>query len=381
MPAIALYAALLGEPDELAGLRADALATLGYVANWRAIFSDKSYWDLFAAPSPLEHTWSLSIEEQFYVVWPLIAFGALVLHRGSVRRMLGVTVVLLALSVVAMCVAVRSRTHDRGRTSVPIPARPPFWRARSSRSRWVRIRRSADAPRAFSTPPASGAPRARGRVDEARRADPVSLSGGLLAHRIAALVLIACAVEGNGARSPAALGGPAEVRRYELSYGIYLWHWPIDCVLTLERTHAGPLLLNGLRFATTLVVAVLSYRYFERPIRTRGLPFGKPSWVVPLSFALCAFLVISTTRARPIPPVELPVAVSPPSPQKEGTFPTPFSVGQRVLPPSGELRPGTLRVLVLGDSVAGKMGDCDAIPTGRVPLFRCRAQRGGLQHL
>jgi len=79
MPFIAIYGRFFAAPSELTRLRGDALATLAYVANWRAILSEKSYWDLFAQPSPLEHTWSLSIEEQFYVVWPLAV--ALLLRR------------------------------------------------------------------------------------------------------------------------------------------------------------------------------------------------------------------------------------------------------------------------------------------------------------
>ncbi|RYE90039.1 MAG: acyltransferase, partial [Myxococcales bacterium] len=102
MPAIALHAWLLAAPGELPGLRADALATLGYVANWRAILAHKSYWDLFNAPSPLEHTWSLAIEEQFYVLWPLLVVA--VLRRRSPRFLLGVTLALLTLSVAAMLV-------------------------------------------------------------------------------------------------------------------------------------------------------------------------------------------------------------------------------------------------------------------------------------
>ena len=67
-----MYALVFAQPDELTKLRGDALATIGYVANWRPIFTHQSYFDQFAVPSPLRHTWSLAIEEQWYAVWPLI---------------------------------------------------------------------------------------------------------------------------------------------------------------------------------------------------------------------------------------------------------------------------------------------------------------------
>src|SRR6185295_8229397 len=100
MPAIAFYCWRIAKPDELANLRSEALATLGYVANWRAIFAHKSYWELFSQPSPLEHTWSLAIEEQFYVVWPLVV--AFVLARRKSGSLLVLSLVLSALSMAAM---------------------------------------------------------------------------------------------------------------------------------------------------------------------------------------------------------------------------------------------------------------------------------------
>ena len=96
--ALALYLVLnglFGGPGangliDLPGLRGDAISTLLYVNNWHSIFADQSYFAQFSTPSPLQHTWSLAIEEQFYLVWPLVllllaARGAAQLARGRRR--------------------------------------------------------------------------------------------------------------------------------------------------------------------------------------------------------------------------------------------------------------------------------------------------------
>ncbi len=70
--AVVLVASVVSTPAELATLRGDSLASLFYVANWRDIVTNTSYWGMFQAPSPLRHMWSLAIEEQFYLLWPLV---------------------------------------------------------------------------------------------------------------------------------------------------------------------------------------------------------------------------------------------------------------------------------------------------------------------
>ena len=97
MTAVAAYGALLAPDSTLHRLRWDGLATLAYVANWRFVASHASYFELFSDPSPLTHMWSLGIEEQFYLVWPLVLLGALRLARGRLWPIL-VGVVLAALA-------------------------------------------------------------------------------------------------------------------------------------------------------------------------------------------------------------------------------------------------------------------------------------------
>ena len=350
MPAVALYALVFAQPDELAGLRGDALATLGYVANWRAVFSNKSYWELFAAPSPLEHTWSLAIEEQFYVVWPLLVFGVLVLLRRSSRTLLAVTLVLTGLSVAAMLLLYTPDSTTRAYFGTDTRAAAILVGAALAMimgpepNLGPRARRWLDP---LGVVAMVGLGFAWARLDGQ---DPFLYRAGFWLSELACLVLIACAVA-PGSLVARALSLRPLTYAGSISYGIYLWHWPIDCVLVPERVHVGPVALLALRLGATLAISMASYRWLEQPIRLRGLPFGKPWLVVPASFALAAGVVVLGTRARPVAKVQPPL-----QPVVAGQWPTPYSVDSRTLPPANELPPGTLRILALGDSVSGKLG-------------------------
>jgi peptidoglycan/LPS O-acetylase OafA/YrhL len=69
---VALYSWLFAEPTARGQIRGDAFSTLLYFANWHSVFAHQNYFALFTTPSPLNHTWSLAIEEQFYALWPLL---------------------------------------------------------------------------------------------------------------------------------------------------------------------------------------------------------------------------------------------------------------------------------------------------------------------
>jgi peptidoglycan/LPS O-acetylase OafA/YrhL len=103
---VAAYALVFAEPEEIAGLRADGLATIGYVANWRPVFAGESYFEQFAVPSALRHTWSLAIEEQWYLIWPPLLLSLLCLRR--VRGLL----LIAPLIMVAGSVLLMAGLHD-----------------------------------------------------------------------------------------------------------------------------------------------------------------------------------------------------------------------------------------------------------------------------
>ena len=122
--------------EAVAGLRGDAIAAFFWMANWRFVTTQTDYFTQGATPSPLQHTWSLGVEEQYYFVWPLLLITVAVLLAaaakrrgaratlGSVRMVafLAATTGALASAAVAVHAGVRI-PRATGCTSAPTPAR------------------------------------------------------------------------------------------------------------------------------------------------------------------------------------------------------------------------------------------------------------------
>jgi peptidoglycan/LPS O-acetylase OafA/YrhL len=316
---MALFSVVIASGFELERIRSDAVATVLYVANWNAIISQHGYFDLFAAPSPLEHTWSLAIEEQFYLVWPIVV---LVLLRYLKVRLQLFFVICLALSLVSFGLmfflytpgADASRVYmgtDTRASSILIGAvvatAIKLWGYSSALSQRIAIEVAAWA---------AVVGLAVAWTAMAGTAD-ITYQGGMFACSIgAAIIIIAIS---NPEVGP--LGKVLAVQPFVflgiISYGLYLWHWPVYVVLDPGRTHLDGWSLTALRIAVSVVIAVVSYYLFEQPIRNGVIGRRiENKWAVlaaPAAAIIVLFLVISVTVVA-APPARVALAQGPGDP-------------------------------------------------------------------
>ena len=271
-------AVLLFYRDALSAFREDALATLLYLNNWWYVVVDQSYFESMGRPPLLKHLWSLSVEEQFYLIWPAVAL--LLVRRGGRPLVRRVAIFLAVASTAWMAyLAIRG--------GYPIDADPSraYFGTDSHMmglvigaalaTVWRPGRLSANIPR--------GAQILVTAIGVAMIAviagfylfvgefTPWLYRGGFLALAVFTAVLIAAAT--HPASPLGALLGIGVLRYLgRRSYGIYLWHWPIFMVTRpgIDVPWSEPVAFAA-RLAITLAVAEVSYRLVEMPIRRGAL--------------------------------------------------------------------------------------------------------------
>jgi len=396
-PTVLWAARAVGWPESrLDELAVDGAATLSWWQNWRQILAGQSYWD--PAPSPFRHAWSLAIEEQYYLVWPVIAVVVVVIvgvlgHRRSaqngVRPLRAVTSTRFAVGAIAafgagvsalwhVVLARRLDASELSRVYLGTDTRAfaILIGCATACSPWGL--RPSDRPAGHS-----GATVGRGggvravtvipvltlvgamatvRVDDAR----FFRYGGFVAVALLASMVVAGQADRPGPGSGHGPGsGPG--RRAELawigsglgtglswlgtrSYAIYLWSWPMQVLAAHRWPDTSRWLLSVGVVGLSLGLAELSHRFVEDPLRRRDRWASqarrrRPAWVVGSMVAVAS--VVGTYGAASVAPAHQRLDTAE---ALERALAVPTTA------PAGTAGEDGLGVLVTGDSVSFTIG-------------------------
>ena len=365
LAAVVLVGRRLLPPEELPALRLDALAAIAYVANWRMMDRGGGYFAETAAPSLLQHTWSLGIEEQFYLCWPLLVVAVLTAVRRFGRPALAaVCVAGAAGSTVAAVRLFDPADVDRAyygtdTRAVALLVGAGLAVVLAGRPAGEPVRPAAR--RLLGVLAVAGVAVTGGLWARADGADPWLYRGGFVLAALAVAAVIAHAVVSP--RSPTArlLALAPLVWLGRISYGVYLWHWPLFQWLDAERTGVtGPRLL-AVRWAATLAVAVVSFllvekplrraRWLRRPVRTPALAGGATA-----ATALLAVLVTVPPPVPPAPRIDLDQALAVPTTAAPSHAPSAAPTTPPPVQRPGRRAGDQPRISIFGDSVAWSLG-------------------------
>ncbi len=282
--AVAMIVSAIAEPSKIDAIRGDALSSLFYFANWHFIYEHTSYFEQFGRPSLFTHLWSLSVEEQFYLFWPLIfAAGMKIFGRG--RLLLGVLAG--AVGSVVLAWVLFDPGHDASRIYYGTDTHAVGLLAGVALAMvWspVQLRtHKSFGPLVGPILDALGVVALAYLVLSFAHVHDYDLAlwhGGYAWVAIATAVLLA-AVAHPAARLGSILGRPALLWLGLRSYSFYLWHWPL---LAMTRPGVDIDLPRGilipLQLLACLALADLSYRFVELPFNGKAkLPRMPAGWL------------------------------------------------------------------------------------------------------
>ncbi len=332
---VAVYGATLATDQEALGLRGDLLGSLFYVQNWRLVLSGNAYFAQFGSPSPLRHMWSLAIEEQWYLIWPLAFLGITKLARRRVPVIAGIVLGLAAASAVWMAVL---QGNDGSRAYYGTDTRAQALLLGAALAVVFSARpgpRTRTGSVIVQTTGVAGALFLAWVITQQSESWDRLYQGGFTLVALATAAVIAAAMIPGPLRF--VLSVPPLPQIGLISYGLYLWHWPVFVWLSPERSGLVGQRLLLARVAVTLVIAIASYVLVERPIRSQRFRFvrGRVAWV-PATAVVATVAILGLTATG---------AAARPRPNAM----TAAEIRKKFLGPP---RAGATRVLLTGDSIA-----------------------------
>jgi peptidoglycan/LPS O-acetylase OafA/YrhL len=343
---------------EVHDLRAQALGTLFYVANWVLIHGNNNYFATVGRPSPFLHMWTLAVEEQFYVVLPLVFFAArrvVVRHpaRTAAFALVGAVASTIWMGVLFSPGGDPTRAYlGTDSHAMGLLVGVAIGVIAGSADHWERVTRAlrSDTPLARAAPFAAAAclvaivlvmRLASERTEALYR-------GGFLVFAVLCGVIIVVVAARPDTGLSRGLGTGALVAIGLRSYSLYLWHWPVRVFITPSSGLHG-FGLFVVRLAVSVVLAEISYRLIEQPFR-----IGRPAQRGGSRPAIAYYAVMVVITVVLVTSVDAPQPLPPTSLSQLG--PTPTVAPPAHKPEPGSVHPQPLRVDIFGDSTGLVLG-------------------------
>jgi peptidoglycan/LPS O-acetylase OafA/YrhL len=278
--ATVLIIAVLFLPDEVAKLRGEVLAAFGYVTNWYQILNEQSYFETIGRPSLLQHLWSLAVEEQFYIIFPIIF--ALTVKRWQYKVLPYIIIGALASTMLMMFLYSPDKDPSRiyygtdtRATGLLIGVALAFvwwpWLNQKKLTQFYEFLLNLTGFIALAA--------LLWYFTAITEFNSFLYTGGFLLVSVTTAVLIAVTVHPQSIIFSGFLSLKPLLWFGLRSYSIYLWHWPVF-VLTRPQLdiRLDGFALLVLRFAITFALAEISYRFIEIPVRKGVLSKWWKQW-------------------------------------------------------------------------------------------------------